>query len=331
MPNIKLSDYFQTTKLNQLALAKLSPVDCLNEIYAAHVKTFPFSNLELRKIARQHPIHRSIPYSNYANLLTSQRGGFCFQSVGLLHDVLTQLSYKSDFCVCHVLVGAEINSPGIMRSPPTHVALKTSIDGRDFLLDPGMGSSAPRLPIPIPGLNESVIQGSDEFKFHQVDSVYVLEQKTSRGWFRLMQTDLVAASQQTIEKNLYKLVQHPGTLPIRDEKTVLGLITDKGRHAFFWNEQSEAPKFTKQDGITRTESILADMKLAAKVLDKEFCIKTVSTEELTQYCSPRNSFGRWPFTYRPKKAWTVELPLDEKELKKMSHNLIPSDATVLRL
>lgn len=61
MKPIDLKEYLQKLKLGFQLLSDLPPeeqIKYLNSIYLAHIKVFPYSNFELRRIANQHPVQR---------------------------------------------------------------------------------------------------------------------------------------------------------------------------------------------------------------------------------------------------------------------------------
>lgn len=321
MKPITLKYYLQKLNILQLSLDSLSAeeqINYLNLIYLAHVKTFPYSNFDLRQIARQHIIQRqALSFFNDDTLKSSKNDGYCYQSAALMADALSQLGYKAEFCSARVLVGAEINAPAILALPATHLVILVTINNKEqYFLDPGLGYSAPRYPIHITGKDESIIQGYDEFKFykHETHQVYVLEKKTSLGWLRLIQTDLAPISEKTTEMNLLKLERHPTKILIRDTKTVVGIITDTGRKTLMWDAQSNQLKFSKNEEYETTHKILASFEEGYEILKQEFNIHHVSVAALKTYCSVT-------LLPKPQKPWTVEFPIDEAELIKLAANL----------
>ncbi|WP_058442227.1 arylamine N-acetyltransferase [Legionella brunensis] len=318
MKNINLKHYLQTINIKFPSPVNLSTeekINYLKDLYFAHIKTFPYSNFALRSIARQHPIQRNtLSFFSYENLLSSEHDGYCYQTAALLCDASEQLGYKVEFCAARVLVGAPVNSPELMALPPTHLILVVTVNEKKFLLDPGLGSNAPRFPILITGENEPIMQNEDEFKLYPTDDVYVLEKKTSRGWLRLIQTDLLPISQKTAELNLLKLQCHPTTISIRDTKTVVGVITEHGRKSLIWDVQSKQLKFSKQDGTESIQKDLTSFDEGQQILAKEFNIHHISAKTLEMHCTET-------ILPRPIKPWTVDFPLDEDELSEMQNNL----------
>lgn len=316
---VNLKTYLQTLKMEPLPgnASSDEKINFLKALYFAHVQTFPYSNFELRKIAKQHPVQRnSLSFFSYKNLLTAEHGGYCFQTAALLADALTQMGYTVSFCAARVLMGAAVNSSEILKLPPSHLVLKVQIDEKHFLLDPGLGSSAPRFPILITGKDEPITQNGDVFKFYSVDNTYVLEKKTRQGWLRLAQTDLQAISKEKAAMNLLKLERYPELIGIRDSKVVIGSITEHGRKSLAWDVQSKQLKFSKSEGDENTQKTLASFEEGYQLLADEFGINHVSAETLEAYCTETT-------LPKPIKPWTVDFPLDQSELKKMEQNLRP--------
>ncbi|KTD05238.1 arylamine N-acetyltransferase family protein [Fluoribacter gormanii] len=321
MNKINLEEYLQKVKV--IVPPSLGEAACeekinfLNSIYLAHVKTFPYSNFELRKISKQHLLQRnSLSFFCYKNLLSEEPGGYCFQIAALLFDALSQLGYDVTFCAARVLLGATPNDHELLKLPPTHLVLTVQIDDQKFLLDPGLGSSAPRFPVPITGTNESISQNEDEYKFYSIDNVHVLEKKTRLGWFRLMQTDLVPISEKQAAMNLLKLGRHPAPIGIRDSKTVIGIITEHGRKSLIWDAQSKQLKYSANESTEYTQKTITSFAEGHQILATEFDIKHVSVEALEAYCT-----GSVPLPIKP---WTINFPLDHFELNEMEKNLRPA-------
>ncbi|STX39701.1 arylamine N-acetyltransferase [Legionella feeleii] len=320
MATVKPINLEQYLKKIQVALPDLSNaltelrISFLRKIYFAHVTTFPYSNFELRKIARQHPIQRdSLSFFSYKDMLSSQHDGYCFQTAALLFDALTQLGFKTELCAAHVLMGAAINDSEVLARPPTHLFLIVTINNDKFLLDPGMGSSAPRMPIIITGEDEPINQDGDVFKFYRANELYILERKTSQGWLRLMQTDLSPVSLHTAKMNLLKLQCHPSAIPIRDDKTVIGIITEQGRKSLIWDSQSKLLKFSKQEEGSSVQKVLASFEEGVQLLADEFDIHHVSAKDLKLHCTET-------VLPKPVRPWTVNFPLDAAELRTMEDN-----------
>ncbi|HAT8173819.1 TPA: N-hydroxyarylamine O-acetyltransferase, partial [Legionella pneumophila] len=129
------------------------------------------------------------------------------------------------------------------------------------------------------------------------------------------QTDLLPIDLKTVEMNLLKLERYPDTISIRDNKTVVGSITEHGRKSLVWDAQSNQLKFSKHEVDEVIQKTLTSFEEGVRILVKEFDIDHISAQELKIYCTETN-------LPQPIKRWTVDFPLDQTELKKMEENLI---------
>jgi N-hydroxyarylamine O-acetyltransferase len=315
---VDLNNYFSKIKIDIDAfkeVLKRDKAEALKCLYYAHVKAIPYNNLELRKAAHQHPVQRaSLTFFNHTQVMN--QGGYCFQTNALLYSVLTQLGFALEFCLARALIGAAVNAPELLRLPETHVILVVSIEDQRFLLEPGMGMQAPRFPILIQNSKEPIIQRNDEFRFYQEGDIFVLEKKMKNLWFTLMQTDLLPRSEQQLKNNLLKLERSPQILRIRDEKTLLAVLTDKGGKALLWDVRSNQLKFMKQEDEVFTQELITDFDVAHDLLGREFNMYTVSADDLKHCCHALQ-------LPQPKKRWEIEFPLTAKDIELMKYNLAP--------
>ncbi len=316
MKHVKLVDYFAKIKFDLSvfqALLASDRAEALKQLYCAHLKAFPYSNFEIRQAAHQHPVERaSLTFFNHDRLM--REGGYCYQTNALLYSVLVQLEFKPIFCEARVLIGAPVNDPKIFDSPASHVVLVVPIEDQQFFLEPAMGMQAPRYPIPVKDSKVPIIQGKDEFRLYKQDGVFVLEKKLKDSWFTLMQSTFVETSEEHLQKNLLKLERFPNLISIRDEKTLVAIVTDKGSKALFWDVHSKKLKFMQQEDEVFTQVVLDDWDKAQKLLSSEFNIEGISVEQLKFYCSAVN-------LPKPKRRWEIDFPIQDKDLELMKENL----------
>lgn len=316
-----LGHYLEKTGLNYSELMSLTKVERLNKIYTAHCLTFPYSNFELRELSWHHPLRRHISFTDYKRVFANEHtGGYCFQLAALLKDILEQLNYTVQTCEARVLLGADINDPYVLSLPPTHLILVVNIDHQRFLVDPGLGNSAPRLPILISD-HMLAYQDSDLFlwQYDEDTKLYVLEKRTELGWLRLIQTDLKPIPIKTIQYNLQRLACHPNEIPIRDSKTVIGLITETGRKQLIWNHLSQEIKFSDKNLSNPREKTITTFSEVAQILQEEFDIEEPIEKLQRYYTTSPHTIGF--FSEKPKKPWTIEFPIDEHTLEQMEKNL----------
>ncbi|STX52623.1 putative N-hydroxyarylamine O-acetyltransferase [Legionella busanensis] len=315
---INLKNYFKKINVSEkpfVSLTNKEQLEFLEQIYFAHLKTFPYENFQLRVIAKQHLLKRqSLNFFSYDMLLTGNQGGYCCQTAMLLYDALTQIGFSVKPYIGRILNGAPVNDPKILELPPTHMLLVVRIENQEFFLDPGLGSSAPRQPILITNSEQLVSQYPDQYKLYPIGNFYVLERQIDGNWTRLLQTDLQEASIKQLQNNLLKLERHPSILPIRDEKTLVGIITNEGRKVLIWDVASNELKFSKQIGELYIKETLSDFKIGQRKLVDEFNIHYISVSALEDFCKKI-------ILPKPIRPWEINLPIEETELASLEKNL----------
>jgi len=70
-----------------------------------------------------------------AKLVTGGRGGYCFEQNGLLLAVLRALGFDAHGILARVIWGRPVET----ISPRTHMIIRVALDGRDLLVDVGLG------------------------------------------------------------------------------------------------------------------------------------------------------------------------------------------------
>ena len=110
----------------------------LARLQRAHRLAIPFESLD---VALGRPIAIDSA-SVSAKLVGAKRGGFCFEQNRLFGDALDALGFAHRPLLARVWLGAS-------ETPPlTHVVSLVTVDGQDWLADPGFGGSyAPVMPL----------------------------------------------------------------------------------------------------------------------------------------------------------------------------------------
>jgi len=109
------------------AVRNAPSVESLADLLAAHVRTFPFDNIDV--LLEQHP-GVSLE-AVVAKFVGRGRGGYCFEHATLFHAVLLDLGYDATLRL------ARVGDPG--AAPRTHLGVVVTLDGRRLLADPGIG------------------------------------------------------------------------------------------------------------------------------------------------------------------------------------------------
>jgi N-hydroxyarylamine O-acetyltransferase len=112
----------------------------LKAICQKHPDAIPFENLDVL-LGRGISI---VPADIDAKLLSAGRGGYCFEQNGLLKRVLKALGFEVQSLMARVWWMKPPEAPTRARS---HMILKVTIDGRDWLADAGFGGCVLTAPL----------------------------------------------------------------------------------------------------------------------------------------------------------------------------------------
>ncbi|MEV4442443.1 arylamine N-acetyltransferase [Streptomyces sp. NPDC049577] len=147
----------------------------LRAVHRAHVAAFPFENLEI-------VLGRPVPLEIKAlqdKMVARQRGGYCFEQNLLLAAVLERIGFGVTGIGARVRMGSDV-----VRAV-THMALKVSAAGEDWLCDVGFGGEGLLEPLPFrDGVRER--QGEWTFALERAEpDVRVVRTLHADGWFDL--------------------------------------------------------------------------------------------------------------------------------------------------
>ena len=113
----------------ELGAAEDAPdLDLLERIHLAHVRTFPFSNIDV--LLGRHP--GVDPGTVARRMLHEGVGGYCFEHVQLMAGVLERLGMS---------VRRRLGRVHSATNSRTHMSLDVELDGQWWVMDPGFGLS----------------------------------------------------------------------------------------------------------------------------------------------------------------------------------------------
>lgn len=141
----------------------------LQALQRAHRLAIPFENVDVA-------LGRGIAIDSGAvfdKLVTRSRGGYCFEQNRLFGDALAALGFDARPVLARVWLGA------VEPPPLTHVLSLVTVDGREWIADPGFGGSyAP----PMPLAEGAEVEASDGARFR-------LRRDDAHGWMLLRDGD----------------------------------------------------------------------------------------------------------------------------------------------
>lgn len=123
-------------------------LDLLTELHDAHVRTLPFGNVDV--LLGRHPGVE--PRNVQQQLVVKGRGGYCFEHSQLFAAALEHHGYTFRRALGRVRG---------LDSPRTHMSVVVTLEGVDWLCDPGFGFSITR---PIE-LRDGATQGEGDRQF----------------------------------------------------------------------------------------------------------------------------------------------------------------------
>jgi len=114
-------------------------LETLRRLQLCHACSIPFENLD---VLLGRPIDLSTQ-GIYEKLISSNRGGYCFEQNGLMLKVLERLGYEAIGLSARVIFSA-INGAMPAR---THLFTRVMLDGVPWLVDVGVGGFTPSEPL----------------------------------------------------------------------------------------------------------------------------------------------------------------------------------------
>ncbi|HTI46330.1 MAG TPA: arylamine N-acetyltransferase [Casimicrobiaceae bacterium] len=145
--------------------------DTLAGILDAHMRHIPFENLD---VLLGRPIRLDIE-GLQAKLVNARRGGYCFEQATLLGAALGELGFAFTAHTARVVLFAPRSA-----SARTHMFLNVTLDDRAFVVDPGFGALAPRVPVPLVD-GTTVTRGPDAHVMTRDGGYWVLRAKADPG------------------------------------------------------------------------------------------------------------------------------------------------------
>ena len=115
-------------------------LDTLTGLLRAHMTAIPFENLDVLLGA---PVRLDLE-GLQAKLVRASRGGYCFEHGTLLAAALEALGFEPARHLARVVLFVPRNA-----APRTHMFLTVEVAEGRFVVDPGFGGLAPRLPVPL--------------------------------------------------------------------------------------------------------------------------------------------------------------------------------------
>ena len=148
-------------------------LDTLARIVERHAATIPFENIDV--------LAGRVPRLDLASLqqkiVQGRRGGYCFEQNSFLLAALKQLGFAAVGLEARVRAGV----PADVITPRTHMALRVTLDGDEYLADVAFGGLAPTTPLKLPGTGTQH-DAHGAYRFVDVGADRLLQCETHEGW-----------------------------------------------------------------------------------------------------------------------------------------------------
>jgi N-hydroxyarylamine O-acetyltransferase len=178
-------------------------VETLRALQELHPAAIPFEAID---VLTGRGIDIS-PQAVDAKLITARRGGYCYEQNGLFKRVLQAIGFEVEGLIARVNWNAPADAP---PRPPSHMALRVTIDGVPWLADVGFGSCVPTAPLRLDS-REPQETAHETFRFVPAGGELQLEAEIAGRWapvYRLLPTVQLDADYELA--NWYTAT-HPGS------------------------------------------------------------------------------------------------------------------------
>jgi N-hydroxyarylamine O-acetyltransferase len=130
--DIDLDAYFRRIGY---AGSRVPTLGVLSAVHKHHLNAIPFENLD---VLLKRPI-RLDPESLQRKLVIDRRGGYCFESNGLLFHVLRAMGFRTTALAARVL----FDRPEFPLPPRSHMLQRVDFDSGSYLVDVAFGGQTP--------------------------------------------------------------------------------------------------------------------------------------------------------------------------------------------
>jgi N-hydroxyarylamine O-acetyltransferase len=190
----------------------------LRSLHLAHVTHIPFENLD---ILLGLPIRIDLD-SVQAKLVAGRRGGYCFEQNTLFASALRAIGFEVTLLAARVRMGAT------RVLPRTHMVLKVTAEGADWLADVGFGAAGLLFPVRF-GESPEATQFAWSYRLARSEGAWVLQSLRERIWSDLYAFTLEPQLAVDFEVANHYVSTHPQSRFVR--RLTVQQVTPEERYA----------------------------------------------------------------------------------------------------
>ncbi|RXF66979.1 arylamine N-acetyltransferase [Hansschlegelia zhihuaiae] len=175
----------------------------LRALVLAHLDAIPFESIDAA-IGRGVDIS---PEGVDAKLIGAHRGGYCYEQNGLFKRVLRALGFEVDGLLARVRLNAR---PGDQPMARSHMTLKVTIEGEEWLADVGFGGATPTAPL---RFDDEAPQPTPHGRYRvtRFGPLKLLEAESDGGWAPLYEVSDEPQIDVDYEPANWLTSTHPGS------------------------------------------------------------------------------------------------------------------------
>ncbi|MEO6927868.1 MAG: arylamine N-acetyltransferase [Casimicrobiaceae bacterium] len=248
-PNFDLDSYLQRIGWDGDRVADLAT---LRELLSAHMLAIPFENFDVLLGRRIHLDPASLQHK----LVGQRRGGYCFEHATLFAAVLEQFGFAPLQHSARVISVTPRN-----LAPRSHMFLTVPIGDQRYVVDPGFGGNAPRVPVALADRSDVASDG-DTHRMLRDGGSWVLRHAASGSetdcWISTLEIDNAV----DFEMANYYTSTHPRSTFVN--RLLVSVPTARGRISLMNDEA------TMREGGHERRWRIAD-RVALRAFAREYC------------------------------------------------------------
>lgn len=255
--HVNLNDYFSRIGYDGPREATL---DVLRALHELHPRAIAFENLDPFAARR---VSVALP-AVVEKLVSSRRGGYCFEHNTLFAHVLMQLGFELEPMAARVLYGHPVGA----STPRTHMLLRVTVAGQAWLADVGFGGASLSAPLAFAerGVQQTLLEPARLTPIDQTE--WKLETFDGNAWLDVYRFDDKPARWVDYEVANWYTSASPQSF-FRDN--LIACIAHEGRRAVLFND-----RYTERDanGQRLAERFMESADDLAQCLQEGFNLDT---------------------------------------------------------